>query len=84
MGYFKNKDIEIQEIERGDALARLENLNADLDAELNDPHNEFGNLNFDDADKWWFEQDQEMVRLEDKHIEAMAEEQENRNGGYWR
>ena len=55
--------------------------------EINDPHNEFGTLEFDDYPEydadWWREQDAELEREELERIESDADLFELQHNGYW-
>jgi len=67
MGYFKQIDIEIQELEQGIELMRLENTTEELQTLHFDTQN-----HTDDRD-WWRQQDAELEQQELEAIELQAE-----------
>jgi len=74
----KRLALELEELERGDALQELENLDAELETLDFDKHNPTIS---DDRD-WWRQQDAELDREETDAIERQAEIQEMRTQGY--
>ena len=76
MGIHSEIDIQIQELEMGIDLARLENTTEELQTL------DFDTQNHTDDSEWWREQDAEMERDEMEALEIMAEVEDIRRNGY--
>ncbi len=76
MGIYSELDIQIQELEMGIDLARLENTTEELQTL------DFDTQNHTDDSEWWRDQDAEMEAEEMAAIERKAEIQEYRTMGY--
>ena len=76
MGIYSELDIEIQELEQGIELMRLENTTEELQTL------DFDHQNHTDDVDWWKQQDAELEQQELEQIKGQADIEDMRLNGY--